>query len=80
MARRPARTSRGRSRGEGETIYWDVETQRERREFVLRANCETVLWLDEHRLLMIDVDGNRFEIPDLRRLDRASLAILDQVL
>lgn len=66
-------------RGEGETVYWDVQTNRGRREFVLRASRETLMWLGEGRYLLVDVDGNRFHL-DQASLDTRSRAILDQVL
>lgn len=65
---------------EGETLYWEVGTHRGAREFVMRASRESAVWLGERRLLLIDVDGSRFEIPDTDRLDAKSRAVLDQVL
>lgn len=65
---------------EGEILYWEVTTQRGTRQFVMRASRETALWLDERRLLLVDVDGGRFEIPNTDRLDAKSRAVLDQVM
>ena len=67
-------------RNEFGTSYWDVETSRGEREFVVQNASENAQWLGEHRLLLIDVDGNRFEIPDLRELDKKSLAHVELVL
>jgi hypothetical protein len=67
-------------RNEFGTSYWDVETHRGRREFVVQNVAENAQWLGEHRLLIIDVDGNRFEIPRLDQLDRRSLGFVEQVL
>ena len=67
-------------RNEFGTSYWDVETNRGRREFVVQNAAENAQWLGERRLLLVDVDGNRFEIPDLRELDRKSLSLVDMVL
>ncbi|HHW10447.1 MAG TPA: DUF1854 domain-containing protein [Firmicutes bacterium] len=67
-------------RAESDTLYFDVETSRGRREFVVRANRETVIGLDGERVLLIDVDGNRFAISDLRQMDASSQAVLQQVL
>ena len=36
--------------------------------------------LGERRLLLVDVDGNRFEIPDLDGLDKQSLGYIEQVI
>lgn len=67
-------------RNEFGTSYWDVETNRGEREFVVQNASENAQWLGEHRLLLIDVDGNRFEIPDLRDLDKKSLNFVELVL
>lgn len=67
-------------RNEFGTSYWDVETNRGEREFVVQNASENAQWLGEHRLLLIDVDGNRFEIPDLRELDKKSLSYVELVL
>lgn len=62
------------------TSYWDVETSRGRREFVVQNVAENAQWLGDHRLLLTDVDGNRFEIADLEGLDKKSLSLINQVL
>jgi hypothetical protein len=67
-------------RNEFGTSYWDVHTNRGRREFVVQNVAENAQWLTERRLLLVDVDGNRFEIPDLSQLDRRSLGFVEQVL
>ena len=65
--------------GEGEILYWHVATPRGRRDFVIRANRESFVQLDAERVLLIDVDGNRFMIPDVARLDRASRLLLEKM-
>ncbi len=67
-------------RNEFGTSYWDVETNRGRREFVVQNAAESAQWLGEHRLMLVDVDDNRFEIPDLRGLDKKSLSLAEMVL
>jgi hypothetical protein len=52
--------------------YWVVETDRGKREFVTQSLQENAIWLSDRHLLLIDVDGNRFEIPDLSALDSRS--------
>src|SRR5438094_955837 len=49
--------------------YWEAETDRGVRDFVVRDLQENCVWLSETHLLLIDVDGSRFEIPDRRLLD-----------
>jgi hypothetical protein len=67
-------------RNEFGTSYWDVETNRGRREFVVQNVAENAQWLGDHRLLLVDVDGNRFEIPNLGDLDKKSLGLVEMVL
>ena len=66
-------------RNEYGTSYWDVQTNRGPREFVVQNVSENAQWLGDHRLLITDVDGNRFEIPHLGELDKKSLAAVEQV-
>ena len=67
-------------RNEFGTSYWDVKTDRGEREFVVQNASENAQWLGDHRLLLIDVDGNRFEIPDLNSLDKKSMGLVELVL
>ena len=60
--------------------YWDVETSRGRRDFVVKDVQSSITWLSPTRLLMVDVDGNRFEIPDLQTLDQRSQGLLEMTL
>ncbi len=60
--------------------YWDVETDRGRREFVAKDVAENVQWLGERRLMIVDVDGNRFEVADLDALDKKSAGLVEMVL
>ena len=67
-------------RNEFGTSYWDVDTSRGRREFVVQNVAENAQWLGARRLLLVDVDGNRFEIPDLDLLDKRSQGFVEEVL
>ncbi len=60
--------------------YWDVETDRGQREFVAKDVAENVQWLGERRLMIVDVDGNRFEVADLDALDKKSAGLIELVL
>ncbi len=60
--------------------YWDVETDRGPREFVVQSLSESSAWLSEDHLLLSDADGNRFEIASRAGLDPESRARLDSVL
>ena len=60
--------------------YWSVETDRGPRDFVTQNLSENAIWFGENRLLLLDVDGNRFEIAALDQLDAASRQLVDGVL
>ena|SRR2546425_892639 len=60
--------------------YWSVETDRGPREFVTQNLQENALWFSDTQLLLLDVDGNRFEIADTRTLDARSRAYMEMIL
>ena len=60
--------------------YWEVQTDRGNREFVVRNVSESAQWITDRRLLLIDVDGNRFEISNLEVLDKKSRGLIEMVL
>jgi hypothetical protein len=60
--------------------YWHVQTDRGQRDFVTQSLQENAQWLSPTHLLLIDVDGNRFEITDTRKLDPKSRQIVELVL
>lgn len=57
--------------------YFDVETDKGSCKFTIRNGGGSVVRLGETRLLISDLDGNRFEIPDLTRLTAGELKKLD---
>lgn len=58
------------------TIYWTVDTDRGRREFVARNLRDNIMELSSSRVIITDVDGNRVEFPDINKLDGESLSIV----
>lgn len=60
--------------------YWTVQTDRGRRDFVTQSLQENAQWLGEDHLLLVDVDGNRFEIPDVAALDETSRVYVETIL
>jgi len=56
-------------------LYWDCETDKGRREFAVpRWNQGKVIETHTGGRVVTDVDGNRYEIPDLAALDAESRA------
>jgi hypothetical protein len=58
------------------TIYWRVETDRGEREIIARNLRDNLQELSASRIILTDVDGNRFEFPDINKLDNRSMGIL----
>ena len=61
------------------TVYWDVETDRGSRTFVMRGVRDSVHEIEPGRYLVSDVDGNRFEVPQIGDLDSRSQAIWERI-
>ena len=60
--------------------YWHVDTDRGPRDFVTQSLQENAQWLSDDHLLLIDVDGNRFEIPSVAALDLKSRGFIQRIL
>lgn len=60
--------------------YWHVVTERGERDFVVQSLSESCVWLSDRHILLIDVDGNRFEVVDRHALDAESRQRLESVL
>jgi hypothetical protein len=58
--------------------FWEVETSRGARRFITRNLREQVVHPSPGQLILADVDGNRYLVPDLSRLDRLSRVRLMQ--
>lgn len=57
-------------------LNFEVETDRGPREFSVRNPQENLREIGPGRMLVIDIDGCRYEIPDLEKLDRKSATLL----
>ena len=60
--------------------YWTVVTDRGVRDFVTQNLQENAVWLSATHLVLVDVDGNRFEFTDTSALDPISRAKMREVL
>ena len=58
---------------------WLVETDRGLAEFSVVDHGENLRHLGEGRVSIEDIDGNRFDLPDYRRLDPRSREILEKM-
>ena len=52
--------------------YWKVKTEEGEVRFTLHDTFRSIIRVGERRVILLDVDGNRFEIPDVDALDRKS--------
>lgn len=68
------------ARQEYGATYWTVQTDRGEREFVTQNLAENAQWYGENHLVLLDVDGNRFQCDNVEGLDAASRAYLDSIL
>ena len=64
------------ARQEFGATYWHVETDRGPRDFVTQNLQENAQSFSDTHLLLLDVDGNRFEIPDTNALNARSRNLL----
>ncbi len=67
------------ARQEFGVTYWSVLTDRGARDFVTQNLQENAVWLSDTHLLLLDVDGSRFEIEDLARLDDTSRHFVETI-
>jgi hypothetical protein len=67
-------------RNEFGVSYWLVDTDRGMREFVTKNVAENAQWIDEKRMMILDVDGNRFEFAGLDTFDKKSRGLIEEVL
>ena len=56
---------------------WDVVTDRGPRVFEIRSSRRDIRSLGGGRVLILDADGNRYEIADYRKLDPVSRALVE---
>lgn len=52
--------------------YWRVLTAEGTMQFTLHDTYKSLIHVSEKRVILLDVDGNRFEIPDVTALDKKS--------
>ena len=58
------------------TVYWTLETDRGQREVIVRNLRDNLQELSATRVIITDVDGNRFEFPDVTTLDTKSQGLI----
>lgn len=51
------------------TVYWKVETDRGEKEIIVRNLRDNIQELSATRVIITDIDGNRYEFADLTKMD-----------
>jgi len=59
---------------------WVVTTDKGERIFMAKGIHDNVAEVGMGRLMVTDADGNRYEIPDVAKLDSRSLSLLNQII
>lgn len=57
--------------------YWDTETTSGHRKFTIFDMNNSLIPLNDFSIMLIDVDGNRYKIPDIRVLGEKALKFID---
>lgn len=57
---------------EFQVMTWTVQTDRGPRHFQVGSRARDIRWLNDHHVVITDVDGNRYEIADLSAMDPES--------
>lgn len=60
-------------------VYIDAETTAGERKITAYNNTSSFIRLSQKRILIVDIDGNRYNIPDLSGLDRKSIRNLEVI-
>lgn len=60
--------------------YWDVVTDLGAKRFTIKKDNSSFLNVKDNRILVIDVDGNRYEISDYTKLDSKSYKLIELLL
>lgn len=57
--------------------YWETETTAGERNFTTFDMSSSLVRIDKNSVMLIDVDGSRYLIPDLKKADEKAMKILD---
>jgi len=57
-------------------VYWKVKTDAGNKKFITTKDSSSIIPLKNNRVLIIDLDGNRFNISDYTKLDKKSYKLI----
>lgn len=61
-------------------VYMDIETDSGPRQITVPIGSSNFVKLKNNHIILIDVDGNRYEIKDYLKLDKKSIRLLETVI
>lgn len=61
-------------------VYMDVETTSGQKHITVPSGSSNFILLSEVRLILIDIDGNRFSITDYTKLEEKSIRLLETLI
>lgn len=61
-------------------VYFDLATTAGKKSIAVKDVSKSIRQLDEKRILILDVDGNRYMVEDVATLDRASMKCIESYL
>lgn len=61
-------------------IYMDIVADAGSRKITVPSSSSNFIRLSDIRVLIIDMDGNRYEIPDYTKLDKKSIRLIETVM
>lgn len=61
-------------------IYMDIVTDAGSKKLTVPSSSSNFIKLSDVRVLIIDMDGNRFEIEDYKKLDKKSVRLIETVM
>lgn len=60
--------------------YWEVVTDAGPCRFTVKGGTQNIIHVDNQRIMIIDVDGTRYDIPDVNKLDEKSMKKIETFL
>lgn len=60
--------------------YWTVITDMGAKKFIVKKDNSSFINIKDNRILILDVDGNRYEISDYTKLDNRSYKLIELLL
>lgn len=60
--------------------YWDVQTDRGPKKFLLRSPAINMRWVNKKRIILCDTDGISYDLDQFDALDKNSRVLLERIL